>query len=54
MTTLIIIGDIVVCGGLVALVAWLFARADGEKMDEAARIPLDEDEDEVREVGDGV
>lgn len=44
MTTLLIIGDILVCGGLAALVAWLFARADDEEMNKAARIPLDEDD----------
>ncbi len=44
MTTLIIIGDLLVCGFLAGLVAWLFTRADDEKMDAAARIPLEEDD----------
>ena len=44
MMTLIIIGDILVTGFMVAVVAWLFARADDKKIDEAARIPFLEDE----------
>ncbi len=43
MIALIIIGDILVCGFLVGLVAWLFLRADDEKMNAAARIPLDDE-----------
>lgn len=44
ITAIIFIGDIVVCGFLAALVAWLFIRSDDAKMDEAARIPLEDDE----------
>ncbi len=44
MTTLLIIGDLLVCGFLAGLVAWLFTRADDADMDAAARIPLDDDD----------
>lgn len=42
---LIVIGDIVISGGLVALAAWLFCGGKKESMDEAARIPLEEDDE---------
>ena len=51
ITTILIIGDILVCGFLAGLVAWLLTRADKQKMDEAARIPLEEDEAERRVKG---
>lgn len=44
ITTLIIIGDILVCGFLAAIVPWLFWIADDEKIEEAARIPLMDDD----------
>ncbi len=44
MVTLIIIGDLIVCGLLIGLTAWLFVRESDEKIDEAARIPLTEDD----------
>ncbi len=46
MTALLIIGDILVCGFFAALAAWLFMRAGDDEMDEAARIPLLEDDDD--------
>ena len=53
ITTILIIGDILVCGFLAGLVAWLLTRADAKKMEEAARIPLEEDEAERRVYGEG-
>lgn len=43
MTALILIGDILVCGFLAGLVAWLFVRADDKDIEEAANIPLNDD-----------
>ena len=48
MMTLIIIGDIVVCGIIIALVAWIFARDEDKNLREAARIPLLDDEQSWR------
>lgn len=41
----IVLGDLLVSGGLVALAAWLFCRGGDEKLDRAARIPLEEDDE---------
>lgn len=45
MTTLIIVGDLIVCGFMVALAAWLFVRAGDDAMDAAARIPFEDGDD---------
>lgn len=42
---LIVIGDIIISGALVALAAWLFCSADKKSLDDAARIPLEEDDE---------
>lgn len=44
MTALLLIGDILVCGFLAGLVAWLLIRDDSKKLEEAARLPLLDDE----------
>lgn len=39
----ILVGDILVCAGIVGLAIWLLAfRKDDRSLDEAARIPLEE------------
>ena len=39
----ILIGDILVCGGIVGLAIWLMAfRKNDKSLDEAARMPLEE------------
>lgn len=43
--TFIFIGDIIVCGFLAALAAWLFTRGDTAGLEEAARIPLQDDDE---------
>ena len=48
MMTLIIIGDIVVCAIIIALVAWIFARDEDKHLREAAHIPLLDDEQSWR------
>lgn len=45
MIAFIIIGDIIICGVIAALIAWAFARQEDSKLDEAARIPLLSDEE---------
>ena len=44
MTTLIVIGDILVCAFLVGLVAWLFVRKSDREIDKVARLPLLDDD----------
>ena len=44
MTQLIIFGDILVCGFMIGLFAWLLVSAPDEKIDEAANIPLNDDD----------
>ncbi len=44
MIALIIIGDILICGFLAGLVAWMFVINDDETIDEAARLPLSEED----------
>lgn len=43
MTWFIVLGDALVLGGFIGLVAWLFARRDGRA---AASIPLADEEPE--------
>ena len=39
----ILIGDLLICAGIVGLAIWLMAyRKDDSTLDEAARIPLEE------------
>lgn len=45
MTELILVGDLIVMGFMVALVAWLLTARGKERAGAASRIPL-EDEDE--------
>ena len=45
MTSVIIIGDILVCGFLVAVVTYLYATYGDDKVDEAAHLPLMEDDE---------
>ena len=45
MTYLIFIGDMLVTGFMIAVVIWLFWRADDSQIARAARIPLDDERD---------
>ena len=42
---LLVVGDIIISGALVALAAWLFCGGKKESLDAAARIPLEEDDE---------
>ena len=44
MTFFIFAGDMLVMGFMVALVVWVFMRSSDESIDEAARIPLEDEE----------
>ncbi len=47
MTTFILLGDMLVMAFMIGLAAWLLDSGDSKALDETARIPLqDEDEDE--------
>ncbi|MCY4324951.1 MAG: hypothetical protein OXC81_02875 [Betaproteobacteria bacterium] len=46
MVALIIIGDIIVSGMIIGVAIWLFTSASDEKLAQAARIPLDEDQEQ--------
>jgi len=45
MMTAIIIGAILVCAFIAGVTAWLFCRADDEKIEEARQVPFLEDDD---------
>jgi cbb3-type cytochrome oxidase subunit 3 len=53
MTHFILLGDLLICGFMVALVVWLFTRGDKSAFDKAARIPLDDEEEENGEAQEG-
>lgn len=46
MTYLIFAGDLLVMAFMVALVTWLLAKGSDERLDAAARIPLEDEHDE--------
>jgi len=44
MTFFLFAGDMLVMAFMIALVVWVFMRSSNEAMDEAARIPLEDEQ----------
>ena len=44
MTYFIFAGDMLVTGFMIVLVIWVFMRSSNETIDEAARIPLEDEQ----------
>ncbi|MDD9806067.1 MAG: hypothetical protein OXU50_02665 [Gammaproteobacteria bacterium] len=53
MTWFIFIGDLVVMAGMIVVAVWVFLRANAADLDDAARIPLDDDGDVDNDGGGG-
>jgi cbb3-type cytochrome oxidase subunit 3 len=46
MTFFLFAGDMLVMAFMMAVVVWVLLRSSGQKMEETARIPLEDEEDE--------